>query len=208
MAEIIKEYNGKVYYDIWQPRNENNEIIYGQNESIYDYINKYGTLTDYTAFIDIDEFIVIPNNNLKKFINKHPNTTKFILKQKKFQDRYCYIDNNVLKIDDTIANIDTTNWANKLIVKNKVVEHNINNNIHSINVIKGDTYNVPIDEGWFNHYNVNLKQIEWMKQNFNKDNFDFIKDDSMQKYKYNINNNNFFNQDKLKENININCLIR
>ena len=47
-----------------------------------------------------------------------------------------------------------------------------------------------------------------MKQNFNKDNFDFIKDDSMQKYKYNINNNNFFNQDKLKENININCLIR
>ena len=68
-----------------------------------------------------------------------------------------YLSISILKV--ILPNISNKTQNNK---------HNKNNNIHNIKVTKGNVYNVPVNIAWFNHYNLNKKQLEWMKGFYKK----------------------------------------
>ena len=70
MNKLKKKYPEIVHVK-WQPRDKNNNIIYGQMDAVKHYIKKYGNECDYTAFTDIDEFIYLKNNkSFKDFIKE------------------------------------------------------------------------------------------------------------------------------------------
>ena len=189
LQSILNEFKDNVIYVQWQPKNNNGDIIYGQTEAIKHYIENYKNSVDYTAYTDIDEFIFSVNNiNLKQYIYdlSKDNITKIIIKQKKFADRFCNKESkNSIDITNTIENLDTNGWAPKIIIKNN--DTNIENisNIHSILNINGKTEEAPLDTLRFNHYNVNKKQIEWMKDFYNKqsiDDFTYGNDNTFNRY--------------------------
>ena len=195
LQSIISEFKDNVIYDKWQPKNENGEIIYGQEEAIKDYITKYGKLTEYTAFIDTDEFIFSEKNvNLKEYIynSSKDDVSQLILIQKKFNDRFCNKEpKNISDITNAIENIDTYSWANKVIIKNSDINLEKIESIHIIEMVRGKNIDVPPDVFRFNHYNVNKKQIDWMKDFYYKnsiDDFEYKQDTSMNRYTNTINN--------------------
>lgn len=185
LNKILTEFKNKVFYKKWQPKNDKGEIIYGQNESIVDYIKNYGKESDYTAFIDIDEFIFSEENiDIKQFIvtKSKDNYTNFELKQKKFYDRYCNINKKVYEITNCINNINTSSWSPKRILKNNLLDVNNVTNIHILNTTKGKLYIFDTNILRFNHYNVNKKQIEWMKGFYKQETFDISTDNSLNRY--------------------------
>ena len=215
LQSILNDFKDNVIYVQWQPKDDKGNIIYGQTEAIKHYIENYKDSVDYTAYTDIDEFIFSVNNiNLKQYIYdlSKDNITKIIIKQKKFADRFCNKElKNSIDITNTIENLDTNGWAPKIIIKNN--DTNIENisNIHSILNINGKTKEAPVDTLRFNHYNVNKKQIEWMKDFYNKqsiDNFTYGHDNTFNRYSNIIKikcNNKCSNNTKF---ININEIIK
>ncbi len=196
LNKILNDFKDNVIYVKWQPKDENGNIIYGQNESIGDYIKKYHTDNDtvtYTAYIDVDEFIFSPDNvNVKSLIiDKHNNDfSRIIIQQKKFIDRFCGGAKKVIDMVNTIENIDTSSWGPKNIIDNSKI--NIDNivNIHIINVKEGNTETLPQHILRFNHYNINNKQIKWMKDFYKRTNdFESGIDKSMSRYKNMIDEN-------------------
>ena len=215
LQSILNDFKNNVIYVKWQPKNDKGEIIYAQDLAIKHYIENYKDITDYTAYIDIDEFIFSENNtNIKNYIYNlsKDNVNKIIIKQKKFVDRFCNKSlKNIVDITNTIENLDTNGWSPKNIIKNnslKIMDNfNININIHDINIIDGTSFEPSYDILRFNHYNVNNKQIEWMKGFYNKepnDDFTYGNDNSMSRYSNIIStqcNNKCFNKNEF---ININ----
>lgn len=114
--------------------------------------------------------------------------------------------------------MDTSGWAPKIIIKN--ISTNIENisNIHSIENINGKTINAPLDILRFNHYNVNKKQINWMKDFYNKksiNEFEYGYDNSMSRYTNIINSkcnnkcsnkNKFINVNEINKDFNNLCI--
>ena len=222
LQSILDDYKDHVIYIKWQPKDLNGNIIYGQTDAIKHYINNYGNLTDYTTYTDIDEFIVSVNNiNIKDYIYdlSKNDITKIVIKQKKFGDRFCNKTNtNILDITNTIENIDTSQWAPKIIIKNNSTNIENINNIHSIQNNNGKSINAPIDTLRFNHYNVNKKQIKWMQGFYNKSSstdFTYGTDNIMKRYSNIIkskcndkcsNKNNFININEIKKDYDTLCI--
>ena len=223
LQSILNDFKDNVFYIKWQPKDDKGNIIYGQTEAIKHYIENYKNSVDYTAYTDIDEFIFSVNNiNLKNYIYdlSKNNITKIIIKQKKFMDRFCNKEKkNIIDITKTVDNLDTSGWAPKIIIKNN--DTNIENisNIHSILNINGKTEEAPLDTLRFNHYNVNKKQIEWMKNFYNKksiDDFTYSTDNTFTRYNNIINNkcnnkcsnnNNFINIEIINKDYDNLCII-
>ena len=188
MRDIIKTFKNNIVYIKWQPKNDKGEIVYGYNYSVVDYIKRSKsntTITTYTAFIDIDEFIFSPMGlDLKDYIINQSidNVNKIIIKQKKFTDRFCNNKKRVIDIEDSIINIDTDDWGCKQIINNSALDIKNITNMHTIGITEGTTIKAYVDTLRFNHYNVNTKQIEWMKEYYNQQDFTFGKDDSLYKY--------------------------
>jgi hypothetical protein len=187
LDDILSTYKNNLVYIKWQPKNDNGDIVYGFDDSVKDYVERTKDAKNiiYTAFIDIDEFIFSKLNiNLRNYIIEQYtfNTNKIILTQKKFTDRFCN-KGNVIDIVDTIEDINTSGWACKQIIKNSAIDINNIVNMHNINIISGEIITVPEDMFRFNHYNVNAKQLEWMKNYFSTDTFNFTTDNSLQRYK-------------------------
>ena len=186
--DILNKYKNHIIYIKWQPKNENGEIKYGQSESINHYIKKYKKDNEWTAFIDMDEFIYMKNHkSIKDFINEKKNYNKIIMDMKNFDDRFLHVNKSIFDIDNSIKHQDIFfGWGRKNICKNSDL---INTNIiHNIKVNNEKQYNPNnIDEIRFNHYNVNKKTIEWMKGYFKKNNFEVEKDNSMKRFKNIIN---------------------
>jgi hypothetical protein len=184
LQNILNDYKDNVVYIRWDPRDKDNNIIYGQNISIIDYIKKYGSENDYTCFIDTDEFIFSKNNlDLKQYIIENE-ADKFDLIQKKFIDRFCSKNKKIIEMTECIENINTDGWAIKSIIKNnKIIISSPNIHIHDIYITTNNVKKINMDDFRFNHYNVNNKQIEWMKGFFNKTNLDKGTDASLLKYK-------------------------
>ena len=212
LSKIIDDFKGNIEYIKWQPRDENNNIVYGYNDSIKHYIKNYGTETDYTAYIDIDEFIFSNNNlKLKDYIIKN-NADKFILYQKKFFDRFCANKKYVIDIYDCVVNINTNTWGPKNIIKNSALAIKESDIMHTLSINSNNIINVQLDEFRFNHYNVNKKQIEWMRGFYNQDKFDYGIDNSMERYKNILTNceycgNIMLNRNELKNNNSTNCIV-
>jgi len=162
IKSIIEE-NPHVHYITWQPKDENNNIVYGYNKSINNYITKYGSNNDWTAFIDVDEYIYLNNGNLKQYIRDKGETyNKIVIKQRKYEDRYCNLDKSIRDIDSFI-DVNTDGWAPKNICKNiNLNEMQSKHNMHSIHMSNEKAYHSDVKELRFNHYNVNKKQVKWM----------------------------------------------
>jgi hypothetical protein len=214
LNNIINDFKDYIVYLKWQPKDDKGNIIYGQPESIIHYKNNLPKENDnniitYTAFTDVDEFIFSPSNiDLKKLIKEKyiDGYNRIIIIQKKFYDRFCLGPKKIIDMFDTIEEIDTSEWAFKNIINNDYIDINNISNIHNINITNGKT--IKLDEKIlrFNHYNINKKQIEWMKTFFNQNNFKSGKDNSMSRYKNIIDNkcsnncsdkNNFINYNKI-----------
>ncbi len=182
---ILQKYNNKITYIKWQPRNDKNEIIYGQSEGIRHFIDNYGNETEWVAFLDLDEFIFSPTNiNIPEYFANLPQNCSCVkIVQKKFEDRNLskssFITQTYKCIDKEIG----FEWAPKNIVK--CSEFIDIDNIHSIQT-KGETIHENSDIIRFNHYNVNEKLLIWMKE-FYKSPVDFTLngvDTGMERYKH------------------------
>ena len=222
LQSILNDFKDNVIYVKWQPKDSEGNIIYGQTEAIKHYITNYKDMTDYTAYTDTDEFIFSVNNtNIKDYIFNltKDDVTKIVITQKKFADRFCNKEKkNILDIYNTIENIDTSGWAPKIIIKNDSTNIDNIGNIHSIESINGKTVVAPMDTLRFNHYNVNKKQIDWMKGFYNKqsiDDFTYGNDNSISRYSNIINSkcnnkcskqHNFINLDEINKDYNNLCI--
>jgi hypothetical protein len=194
LNSIINDFKDNIIYVKWQPKDKDGNIIYGQDESIVHYVNNLPQseinnekVFTYTAFIDVDEFIFSPDNiNLNNFIKEKYNegVNRLIIQQKKFIDRFCGGNKKIIDMHNTIENIDTTHWAPKNIVNNKYLDTTKISTIHVIEVKEGKTLTLPQNILRFNHYNINNKQINWMKTYFNRNtDFESGMDNSMSRYK-------------------------
>tara|TARA_B100001094_G_C18156701_1_gene786870 strand:- start:533 stop:1411 length:879 start_codon:yes stop_codon:yes gene_type:complete len=181
--EIFNKYKDNIVYIKWQPKNDKGQIIYGQTESINDYINKYADENDWTAFIDMDEFIYMKNyDSIQKFINDNKNYNKIKMHMKNFDDRFVDVNNSIFDINNSIKHDDIfIGWGSKNICKN--IDLMNTKIIHDIQVNNEKLYDCKdINEIRFNHYNLNKQKLEWMKDFFNKKEFEFEIDNSMNKY--------------------------
>eukprot|EP01084_Bolivina_argentea_P026142 48562_1 len=156
---------------------------FSQVDSIIDYVQHYHNKVKWTAFIDVDEFI-ITKISLESYVHLHSQYQKFVIWQVKFPDRWCYLEKAVTSINTFISNL-PSNWAPKSIIMTNVINVSNIGNIHSIGIFKlGSWFNVQINDIWFNHYNVNQFEIEWMKWYFNqKTSFKWCKNDSFTQIK-------------------------
>jgi hypothetical protein len=124
---------------MWQPKNKDGSILYGQYEAIYHFSNivKSGLC----AFVDIDEFII-------KKEEFYPSR----MFQKKFRTRHEY--ESVYDCYDA-CNIDTSKMDTKVILDMSNIEEYLkNNSTHRYQNIhfQGIT-NLPIAKNYYNHYN-------------------------------------------------------
>jgi hypothetical protein len=131
--------------------------------------------------------------------------------QKKIIDRFCNKNKKVIEITECIYIINTDGWAIKTIIKNnKINISSMNFNIHTIPITTNNIKKINIDDFRFNHYNVNKKQINWMKAYYKKTDFDKGNDTSLLRYKNIIDNkcgnncsdkNNFINNSYNLDNV-------
>lgn len=193
MHEIENDFPGRVTYIKWAPVNEQGKIEYGWNESLQHFIENYGVETEWTAFIDIDEFIFsVEDKNLKEYVGEYEQNgyADLLLLQKKFDERFNNLDRYVIKIDKCIEGINTFGWAPKHIIRTDMIdlESLINKtkvwDMHNIHKTGGKHAVVDVNELRFNHYNVNKEQFKWMKWFYNtSENYYFNgQDDSMKRY--------------------------
>lgn len=188
--EILKEKYQGIHHIKWQPKDEDGNITYSPGKAIAHYRDNYSKNSDWTAFIDPDEFIVLKDSNnqdLKGFVKtkEEEGITKLYMKQKKFQDRFCNIEKSIFDINDTIININVNGWAYKCLYKNSALSPSESDFfMHDIAMNNGKSHTCELTELRFNHYNVNNTQIDWMKGFLKKDKFEHGKDDTMKKYKY------------------------
>jgi len=191
LNNILNKYNKYITYIKWQPRNNNNEIVYGQTEGIKHFIKNYGNETEWIAFLDLDEFIFSPKNiNIIKYLKDLPQKISCIkITQKKFKDRFLIEEKKVIKNYSCINKEIGFEWAPKNIVRTK--DFIDIQNIHIINVKNEILYEKP-DILRFNHYNVNDKLLKWMKGFYNSDTDYSLDgyDNSMIRYNHLFKNNN------------------
>ena len=181
LQDILTIFADNIIYIKCQPKNDEEKIVYGYCESIIDYTKKSHSNNNsiiYTAFIDIDEYIYSVNNlNLLNLITKQHfnNINKIIITQKKFTDRFCNNNNNnVVDIIDTIKNIDPHSLGGtKQIINNQSIDITQIVSMHNIGILYGKILNIDANILRFNHYNLNTKQLEWIKSAINKDKIEF-----------------------------------
>jgi len=194
--DIYKEFDKlkhkypQIHYIKWQPKDENGDITYKPGNAIAHYRDNYSKFSDWSVFIDPDEFIVLDDTNSTNLIDflkkkEHEGYSKIVMQQKKFQDRFCKIQENIFDIDDIVININVDGWAYKCLYKNSALHPTEDDFfMHDIKMNSGNTYVCDLKELRFNHYNVNNTQINWMKGFLNKDSFEHGKDESMKKFNY------------------------
>lgn len=156
--DIFKNFN--VEYIKWNPTDNNGRILYDQVGAIFDYYNN--NPDDLTAFIDIDEFII-------KREEFYPSR----LFQKKYHSVREY--KSVAEITKHVPNLNTKNWAPKVILDTKI------NKIDGIRSIHMNEINLPESTNYFNHYNHNeylhnflLMNVESYNVNYPKTSYEEV----------------------------------
>lgn len=176
LSALLKKFGTHVIYSKWEPKDSDGRIIYGQQESIVSYFNNYTHESDWTAFIDIDEFIY-SREPLREVIAEYDRcgVGDIMILQKKFDDRFNNIGIPVIQITDCIEGIDTLGWGAKHIIKNICFEIKKKDywNIHSLPTENCTRIITNLQDLRFNHYNVNEIQLRWMKD-FYQSPIDFV----------------------------------
>jgi hypothetical protein len=127
---------------MWKPL-VNNQIQYQQMEACLDFASK--VTSGLCAFIDIDEFIV-----------KKEEFKESRILQKKYDDRWKY--KSVFDCDKTF-DIDTRFWASKAILDLSTFSVGID--------IHFEDKSLDVSNSWFNHYNHNEKNHNWLLSSYN-----------------------------------------
>lgn len=197
LENILIKYADKIIHKQWNPKDDQGNIYYDYNGAIKDYISNYSNNKEWTAFIDLDEYI-FSEQCLTEFISSCDNkgVGDIILLQKKFDDRFNNIDKPVCTIVACINGIDTQCWGPKHIIKNSYFDSNFTNhwNMHSIPVKNCNTLYADVKTLRFNHYNVNDKQIEWMKSFYHTDDNFFLNGECYQLYNQYYKNSSLTNK--------------
>lgn len=205
MNKLKKKYPEIVHIK-WQPRDKDNNITYGQIDAIKDYIKKYGSECDYTAYTDLDEFIYLKNGkSLKDYILKN-NKDKFIIQQTKMIDRFC----GSIKNNNVLSNIETldikSQWAPKNIIKNSEINLDGSISIHGIPIKTNNYKSCSKDEIYFFHFNISQTEVNWIKKHYKNEKLNKINNNTLRKFsdsnnlKYNSKylNKNYINSEKKK----------
>lgn len=135
--EIFKDFNVELIH--WSPIDQEGTITYGQVESVKDYLN--ASPGGLTAFIDIDEYI----------IKREPFGPSRLL-QKKYHNVQEY--SSVKEISKCIPNLNTRNWAPKVMLDPQELSLEDMDNIKNIHM---ENFDLPISKNYFNHYNYNYE---------------------------------------------------
>jgi hypothetical protein len=163
---ILGRTSAEIVYVQWEPRDGDGDIRYGQEKSIVHCISNFRHKSDWTAFIDMDEFIYCAGD-IKLALSdcERQGIRDVVLHQKKFDDRFNNLSIPVTQIVDCIEGIDTSQWACKHIIGNENVRvDSIDGwNVHGIPTQACGQAVADIRELRFNHYNVNAAQMQWMK---------------------------------------------
>lgn len=209
MNKLKKKYPEIVHVK-WQPRDKNNNIIYGQMNAVEHYIKKYGNECDYTAFTDTDEFIYLKNNKSFKDFIKEKKKDKFVIQQTKMNDRFCGSLNN----KNVLSSINTleinSQWAPKNIIKNNTIDLDNLTKIHYIPIKTKNIYNCNKDELFFFHFNISKFEYNWMKNFLKKDDFKRIKNNELNNFAIsnNINlNTKFINKNEISKEFDKICIL-
>lgn len=172
LMEVSSGYNGRVTIIEWSPTGEDNKVVYGQKSSILHYFQNCSNSSDWTAFIDMDEFIYC-SGNLKTILADYHSlgAGSVTILQKKFDDRFNNIGIPVTDIVRCIDNLDTHQWAQKIILRNVDFDYEFDGDwsIHFLPIKRGKYFLARLESLRFNHYNVNLIQLKWMKKHFNSE---------------------------------------
>jgi hypothetical protein len=183
--DILLKYNKYITHILWQPK-IGDKIRYKQPEAITDCIKQYGHLHEWICFLDLDEFIFSKENvNLVDYLNSlDKNISAVKLIQKKFLDRFLSKEKYITQEFGCIDNLKIgVEWAPKNIIRPR--DFISLTNPHTINT-KRTTLIANVDTLRFNHYNVNQKQLNWMKGFYRSDTPFIINgaDDGMKRYSF------------------------
>ena len=163
-----------VHFIRWANKDGAGNILYDQYKSCIHCVQT--AKTDWLAFIDIDEYIVIDRNKSKprkiqELIGgwEAEGITKVTINQVKFKDRFVHYaetgENSIKNITESMQ-VDTTEWGQKCIVSRAHFfndPHAKNYYIHILGVTEGKCIVCPISEIGFNHYNLNPAQLKWIE---------------------------------------------
>jgi len=179
--DIMKKYGDKITYTKWQPLDENNNIVYGQDYATMDFIKRYAHETEWVAIMDLDEFLYSEKNldipayfrNLsddvsciflgqKPFIHRFQAKTKYITQDFRSAD-YVYPggggSKNIVRTNDfvdleTIRSLDLENFEMSRILKCpelKEIDTTWHLHVHNI-IVKNKKITPSPEELRFNHY--------------------------------------------------------
>ena len=187
----------------WQPRDNNNNITYGQLDAIKHYIKNYGNECDYTAFTDTDEFIYVTNEDSLKDYIKEKKTDKFVIQQTKMNDRFCgsIKNNSILDITSTLDI--KSQWAPKNIINNSAININNIKSIHNIPIKTNNSYKCNKSELYFFHFNISNTETQWIKTHYKKETLNKINNNTLNNFskKNNIySESKFLNKNYIKDN--------
>lgn len=181
---LLSKYGDCITHILWQPKNQKGEIIYDQDNAVQHCMTTYGKTNEWIACMDLDEFIFsVQNINLIDYLRSLDQDLSCVkLIQKKFKDRFltnqAYITQEYgcinMKIDES--------WAAKNILRCR--DYLPSTNIHCIKV-RNKTIIPDTNILRFNHYNLNPKQLLWMRDFFKSETEFKIDgyDDGMKRYK-------------------------
>ena len=181
LEEILNKYSDCITYVKWQPRNDQGVIVYGQDDSVRDFVKKYGHETQWVAHMDFDEYLFSPSNlNIREYLqNIEPNISCIRLCQKKFKDRNLSTKAKMLEEFECVDLYVGDWWGAKNIFRPTdfldistphVVHVNKNTQVADPSILR------------FNHHNVNEKQLAWMSWSMGRPfSLDSI-DDGMKRY--------------------------
>jgi len=163
-----------VHFIRWANKDSAGNILYDQYKSCANCVSF--AETDWLAFIDIDEFIVIDRSKqtprkIQELIGgwEAEGITKVTINQVKFKDRFVHYaetgENSIKNITESMQ-VDTTDWGQKCILSRA---HFFNDPkarnffIHILDVTSGKKIVSSIHEIGFNHYNLNPAQLKWIE---------------------------------------------
>lgn len=168
------ERRGYVTHVIWQPRDRDGQITYGQSDACLDYVERFGRDTDWVALTDLDEFIVpMRDDDLTTTAEglDRERVTRVMLPQKCFASRFDGEGNpvnEVLRITQC-ASLVTADFGRKALIRARTLRipwARGRFSIHSPSVARWRTKSIT-DASLvrFNHYKFNQWELDWLATN-------------------------------------------
>lgn len=158
----------------WNPT-RHGKVVYGQTESISDYAARFASQHMWTAFIDVDEFLVAPRGLRRTIDELAAGGARCLhMRQRKMADRLCRrrpvseIDQMLVLFSDSPSrgDLEVFMLARKSIIHSNAlsVTQAGHSSIHRINVCRAKSRWCPEEMLHFRHYHGNTRSIRWIQK--------------------------------------------